>query len=376
MSLPKTWRTALSVRTALIGALTSAVGLVSFNLVAGQEDAPLQASPSATSSSHAEDGTSTEHPEGAAKKKEAQPFTAAQPGACLTWDVAEDGTVSNFAEAPCEGDHRFEVSARQDLGAYPSSEFGDKAAPPDVTRQAQLRSELCHNPTLRYLDGRFDPSGRYSIASILPPAEAWAGGDRTMLCGLQSTNPAGTPEITHGTVGSQDQARVTQPGQCVSVNAANSLGVVDCGEDHQLETTSVVNLLETFPEGIPSVEDQDKHLQEVCTKAAEDYLGGPENLEKTTLQIYWGSIPSESWIGGSHSVNCSLISAHGESGFNSLRGSATGEFTINGAPPAPEEITPAPAPAADAGAGTAPGVTPGDAGAGAAPVAGQGVPTS
>ncbi|KQB83372.1 septum formation family protein [Corynebacterium oculi] len=349
MSLPKTWRTALSVRIALVGALTSAVCLVSFHYAAGHDDTAPQAAPSTTSSAHAEET------EGAAAKKEAQPFTAAQPGACLSWDVAEDGTVSHFREAPCEGDHRFEVSARQDLGTYPSSEFGDNAAPPDVTRQAQLRSELCHNPTLRYLDGRFDPSGRYSIASILPPAEAWAAGDRTMLCGLQSTNPAGTPEITHGTVSSQDQARVTQPGQCVSVNAANSLGVVDCGEDHQLETTAVVNLLETFPESTPSVEDQDNHLQEVCTKAAEDYLGGPENLEKTTLQIYWGSIPAESWIGGSHSVNCSLISAHGENGFNSLRGSATGEFTINGAPPAP---------AADAGATEA----------GAAPGAEQGAP--
>ncbi len=342
MSLTKTWRTSLAVRTGLVGALTSAVCLTSFGYAAQREDTPAPA---------ADSGPATTEEHGKMKKKEAAPFTDAAAGSCLNWSVAEDGSVSDFAQAPCEGDHRFEVSARQDLGTYPSSEFGDAAAPPDLTRQAQLRSELCYNPTLRYLDGRFDPSGRYSIASILPPADAWAAGDRTMLCGLQSTDATGTPEVTHGTVGSQDQARVTQPGQCVSVNASNSLGVVDCGEDHQLETTSVVNLLETFPEGVPSVEDQDKHLREACTKAAEDYLGGPENLEKTTLQIYWGSIPSESWIGGSHSVNCSLISAHGESGFNSLRGSATGEFTINGAPPTPEEhpeaANPAPAPAAD-----------------------------
>lgn len=334
MSLSENWRTSLAVRTGLVGALASAVCLASFSYASERTDSTTQAAPSTAASSSAQ-------PE---QKKEAAPFTAADAGACLTWDVAPDGAVSNFQQAPCEGDHRFEVAARQNLGTYPSSEFGDNAPLPNVTRQAQLRSELCYNPTLRYLDGRFDPSGRYSIASILPPAEAWAAGDRTMLCGLQSTNASSTPEITHGTVGSQDQARITQPGQCVSVNASNSLGVVDCGEDHQLETTAVINLQETFPEGVPSVEDQDKHLQEVCTKAAEDYLGGPENLEKSTLQIYWGSIPSESWIGGSRSVNCSLISAHGESGFNSLRGSATGEFTINGTPPAdnaPAEAAPA-----------------------------------
>ncbi|MBC3186836.1 septum formation family protein [Corynebacterium sp. zg-331] len=338
MSLPETWRTALSIRTALVGALTSAVCLTSFGYASDRDDAPSQAAPSDTTSATTLERTAT-------KKKVAEPFTDAQPGACLSWDVAEDGAVSNFHEAPCEGDHRFEVSARQNLGAYPASEFGDKAAPPDLTRQAQLRSELCYNPTLRYLDGHFDPTGRYSIASILPPTEAWAAGDRTMLCGLQSTNAAGTPNLTHGTVASQDQARVTQPGQCVTVTAANSLSVVDCGEDHQLETTAVINLLEAFPEGVPSAEDQDKHLREACTQAAEDYLGGADNLEKTTLQIYWGGIPTESWIGGSHSVNCSLISAHGESGFNSLRGSATGEFTINGAPPTPEATTAAPAPA-------------------------------
>ncbi|NTS21730.1 septum formation family protein, partial [Bacteroides fragilis] len=88
--------------------------------------------------------------------------------------------ISNFAEISCDKPHRFEVAAREDLSTYPTSEFGPDAERPDVTRQNALRDELCESSTLGYLHGKWDPNGKYDIASVLPPQAAWQQGDRTL----------------------------------------------------------------------------------------------------------------------------------------------------------------------------------------------------
>lgn len=324
-----TARSAAAVRTGLVAALAAAVAVGSYGYFS--VDTPGDNGNGSTVSSVAEPANGENGGNGAA------PFTTADVGACLTWDIAEDGTVSNFQQASCDGEHRFEISARENLAAYPSSEFGRNASMPDLTRQAQLREELCQTPTLRYLGGRFDPVGRYSIAPILPPAEAWEAGDRTMLCGIQSTDASGVPMLTTGAAAEQDQAVVAQPGQCVYVDDSRSLRTVDCAENHQLETTAIVDLAPVFPEGTPSVEDQDRHLQDACTQAAIDYLGGEENLYQSTLQPYWGTLGQASWIGGSRSVNCSLFHATPEGGFSNLNGTARDGregLLIDGQPPA------------------------------------------
>ena len=158
-----------ALRAFLIATLAGTVGAGTYGLTADSSGSADQAGGSSTSSSVAE----------------AASFTTADAGSCLTWQVAEDGTHTNFEQADCAGEHRFEVAAREDLATYPTSEFGPEAPLPNQTRQAQLREELCGAATLRYLDGKYDPNGRYSIAPILPPADAWQNGDRTMLCGLQ-----------------------------------------------------------------------------------------------------------------------------------------------------------------------------------------------
>lgn len=324
-----TARSAAAVRTGLVAALAAAVAVGSYGYFS--VDTPGDNGNGSTVSSVAEPANGENGGNGAA------PFTTADVGACLTWDIAEDGTVSNFQQASCDGEHRFEISARENLAAYPSSEFGRNASMPDLTRQAQLREELCQTPTLRYLGGRFDPVGRYSIAPILPPAEAWEAGDRTMLCGIQSTDASGVPMLTTGAAAEQDQAVVAQPGQCVYVDDSRSLRTVDCAENHQLETTAIVDLAPVFPEGTPSIEDQDRHLQDACTQAAIDYLGGEENLYRSTLQPYWGTLGQASWIGGSRSVNCSLFHATPEGGFSNLNGTARDGregLLIDGQPPA------------------------------------------
>lgn len=345
MTTSQSWRSAVAIRTSLVAALAATVALGAYSFFSD-----------ATEGSNGANGTSTSTTSSTAT--EVAPFTTADVGSCLTWDVAGDGTVSNFEQTDCNNEHRFEVSAREDLATYPGSEFGPEAEAPDLTRQAQLREELCQTATVRYLDGSFDPLGKYSIAPILPPAEAWAAGDRTMLCGVQATDGTGNPVLTVGHAAEQDQARVAEAGQCVFFDTARAPHIVDCAEDHHLETTRIVDVRENFPDTYPSVEEQDEHLSEVCTTAAIEYLGDEDSLSRSTLQPYWSTLSESSWNAGSHSVNCSLMSPHPEGGFSVLSGSATGEFTIDGAPPAePEDREPQSAPGVPGNDGALPGAT-------------------
>lgn len=320
------FRSSASVQTMLVAALaaSAAVGMYSYGVSSSDEgQAPVATGETSISSTAPAPVAS---------------FTTADVGTCATWDVNDAGQVSGFEQISCEGEHRFEISQREDLATYPSSEFGPDAEPPNLTRQAQLREELCQVPTLAYLNGRFDPAGRYTIAPILPPAEAWAAGDRTMLCGLQATDSNGIPQITIGPVATNDQARVFETGACVRVESSAEFRQVDCVEDHHLEAVSTVNLGVPFPQGVPSTDDQNTFLGSTCTQAAIDYLGEEERLYQTTLQTFWPTITANSWLGGSHSVNCYLMSpsTEGDSTFNILNGSALTGFTINGEVPPPQ----------------------------------------
>ncbi len=309
------WRSASALRIMLVAALATTAAVGGFNYVSAQS---ATSGPTGPSTNNSDNKTVS--------------FTTADAGTCLTWQLSNKA-ISAFEQTDCAGPHRFEVSSRENLAVYPTSEFGPTAKLPSQTRQAQLREELCKEPTMSYLGGTFDPSGKYSIASILPPQEFWDAGDRTLLCGVQATDEKGTVITTTGKVSHQDQARIFAVGDCVAVDSTNAARVVECSKPHQLETTAIVDLLAVFPDSTPSVEQQDTHLKKVCTKAAQDYLGGDDPLYYSTLQPFWTSVSESSWSRGSHSVNCSLMFADGNK-LGTLEGSAKGTFTVNGNPPA------------------------------------------
>lgn len=350
------WRSAVAVQIVLIAAIAAAVfmgiyGVISSHKSGGEDTTAAQ--------QHKSGDTS----ETAAPKPE--PFTAAAAGACLTWDIAQDGSATGFKEVPCSEQHRFEVSKTEDLSVYPTSEFGPDATRPALTRQHQLRDELCESATVGYLHGKWDPNGKYDVASILPPQSAWDRGDRTLLCGLQTTDDHGVPQLTTGNVEASEQANLAKPGECLAIDDKQVPHVVDCAKPHQMETVSVIDVGKQFPDGYPDGKDMDKFLSDTCTAATEDYLGGEEQLYQSTLQPFWGSITEASWNGGTKSVNCSLVHAREGGGFSAITGSATGgrqALTIDGQPPeerpernplredkdnspAPESAAHAPAPA-------------------------------
>lgn len=309
-----------SATVMMIAALTGGVGAAAFSAAAPQGSTPV---------------TPVPHQPGATATQKGTPaaFSPADTGECVTWTPGEGGINTNFSTVSCAEPHRFEVSSRQDLSTYPSSEFGPQAQPPDVKRQEELTAELCEGPTTQYLKGRLDPQGRYTISPILPPESAWRAGDRTMLCGVMVTDDAGKSVEVTGLAAQQDQSRFFQPDQCVAVEGASSKRV-PCTEPHAWQVVSVVNLGERFTGGWPPTEAQNDYLNKVCTDAARTYLGGDDPLYYSTLTPFWTTLSQQSWDAGSRTVNCALTFGRDGGGFAALVGDARQSFTIDGKPPA------------------------------------------
>ena len=312
----KSWRTSTVVRTLLVATLCGTTATGVYQAVSRYDD-----NHSSTSASSSSSTTPTES---------ATPFTSAEAGSCLTWTPGGNGAVEELEHVDCAVEHRFEVST---VAALDKNEFGPGANRPDANRQAQIRQQMCQDPTVKYLEDRYDPKGRFSISAILPPADKWKAGDRTVVCGLQIADRTGIPQPYTGRVADQDQARTFQPGTCTTVDNSQQVIPVNCADPHQIEHTKVVDLDKLFPGEVPTVEEQDKKLAEVCHDAAVEFVGGDDKLTKTTLQPYWGVLAPERINGGSHSINCGLVKGKGSGEFAALAGSAKDYLTIDGQPP-------------------------------------------
>lgn len=306
-----------AVSVMLLAALCGGVGTAAYGAMAPEGSTPLSRQSSRAGSPEIEQTT----------------FTDADQGSCVNWTPGEDGANSGFNRVSCAKAHRFEVSAREDLGQYPTSEFGPDAQRPHLERQHQLTDELCVGPTLRYLKGRYDPEGRYSISPILPPASAWAEGDRTMLCGVMVPDAEGRSVETTGLAAETDQSRVFGKDACVQVKD-NTPNQVPCAVDHTWQVTDTIDLSEVFHDAWPPVDKQNDFLNKRCTDAAREYLGGDDPLYYSTLTPFWTTIHSQSWEAGSHTVNCALTFGRPGGGFGVLKGDVRHDFTIDGAPPA------------------------------------------
>lgn len=314
-SQPTRARRARALTIVLTSALCGGVGAGTYGLASPDNSTPLSASPVNT-------------PQQVTKVT----FTDADTGSCVNWQPAADGSNKNFTTINCAQPHRFEVSVREDLSQYPTSEFGPKAPRPQLQRQEQLTEELCVGPTLTYLDGRLDPEGRYSISPILPPASSWAEGDRTMLCGVMVQDSDGRSIETVGLAAQTDQSRTFPTQACVRVVNDAPLQV-PCDEDHTWQVTDRINLRDKFPAEWPSVEAQNDFLNERCTQAARAFLGNDDALYYSTLTPFWTTIQSQSWAAGSRNVNCAVTFGRAGGGFAVLKGDARRGFTIDGQPP-------------------------------------------
>lgn len=266
-------------------------------------------------------------------------FAEAQAGDCLTWT---NPVEPDLTEADCANDHLFEVAEAVDLSVFPNSEFGPHAVDATPARYIELRDQVCLPAAQRYLDGKLDPSGRFTVGLIHPSAKGWSQGERTIRCGLQETSVDGTVfRVIRGTVASQDQSKVHEPGVCLGLKAGLPADPVPCADVHAVEATAILNLAEQFSGGPPSDQEQDSYLREACAIATEVYLGSPDALHNQTLTVFWDTVKLPSWLAGSRLVNCTVGAPAQAGGFAPIVGGARGQITIDGQPPTPAPLPPA-----------------------------------
>ncbi|NQE88856.1 septum formation family protein [Nocardia terpenica] len=275
-------------------------------------------------------------------------FGTAHSGDCLTWTNPK---TLDLSKVNCSDKHLFEVTSDIDLSRYPGREFGPGSRFPDSLRFAELRDEHCGPAAASYLGGKLDPRGRFVVGMINPGEPAWRNGDRTIRCGLQLVSATGNAtQQTTGRVRDGDQSRVFDAGVCIGINQSLPTNEpVDCAKPHAYEVMSTVDLGAHFTGGPPSNDDQDKYMQEECSKVAGDYLGGQDALINKTLTIFWDNLDTRSWLVGSRKLNC-LVGKGSHEGFSSVTGSAKGDILIDGQAPVPPpssgRSTPAPLPGA------------------------------
>lgn len=260
------------------------------------------------------------------------PAPPAVPGTCLTWTRPD---AADTAVVDCNEPHLFEQA-----GAV---ELSDQAQLPDDGTWRQLVNERCTPVVVSYLNGKFDPNGKFRVGALKPSPSRWAQGDRQLRCGLQSASRSGALYPIVGKVADQDQSAVHEPGTCLGINGRTIGDPVDCSQTHAVETVGIVDLSKKFSDAFPPVEEQDKYLQPECTRIAAEYAGGPGVVESKKLTVYWDNVTESSWAAGARRVNCNLAALLPDrSGFAPITGSVRGAVSVGDTPAPPATNTPDP----------------------------------
>jgi len=275
-------------------------------------------------------------PEAAVEREVVEvPAPPADPGICLNWTRAD---ATDVAVVDCGQAHLFEQAGTVSLA--------DQTALPDERGFRQLVDQRCTPIVLSYLDGRFDPDGRYRVGALKPSPAKWAAGDRDLRCGLQSLSRSGAMFATTGTVATSDQAAVQIPGACLGIDGRTIGDPVPCGVPHAVEAVGIVDLSAKFPEKFPPVEEQDGFLQPECTRIAGEFAGDPNAIAAKKLTVYWDNLGEESWKAGTRRVNCNVAALLPDrSGFAPVTGSVRDANVVisdQPAPPAAKSAEPAP----------------------------------
>ncbi|MEU5690976.1 septum formation family protein [Actinosynnema sp. NPDC020468] len=248
---------------------------------------------------------------GATTSTTVNPAYAAQPGNCLDWTKKD---LADINQVDCAKQHLFEVTGVVDLGPrYPSG-----APYPDDATWAKISEENCAKTSLDYLGGKFDPFGKYTVGPLNPGEGNWKEGQRTVRCGLQVAGPGGGLLRAFGTAKTQDQSDVYDPGVCLGVTDAKSVGdPIECSKPHTFEIVGVVAL----PAGdFPSPEKQDETMAAECARISTEY-SGTADFKARNLIVTWDTRVAESWAAGSHKANCKVGAPPNDAGLVAWEGS-------------------------------------------------------
>ena len=236
-------------------------------------------------------------------------------GACLDWP---NDAPQNMRRVPCTEPHTFEVTSNVEIGGdYPAS-----APPPNNQGWQQIVTQKCTDAGTKYLGGKLDPYGKYTVGALKPTAQQWREGDRKLRCGLQRVTPSGKRLLaTTGTAAKQDQSNVHDPGTCFALVNKKEIGdPVDCSTGHSYEVVGNVDLSQVFPGEYPSEEQQREKTVDLCPPVAAKYTGN-KDLAADGLSLYSDTLKPESWAAGSRRVNCKVGALEDDGTLRPVRGS-------------------------------------------------------
>lgn len=219
-------------------------------------------------------------------------------GSCLVWfnpDASDIRTLS------CDEPHLFEVTGTVDI----SVDYPPDAPVPALAGWPQIAQQKCTEGAVAFLNGRYDPFGKFSVGALKPSDEQWSSGDRKLRCGLQRAAQSGKLVTTTGPAAQIDQSDVFEPGTCLALENQSIGDPIDCAKGHAYEIVGLVNLGVDFPNGYPSEDTQKNKLSEQCARAAGDYSGGLD-LAQRKLILTWDTRKKESWDNGSRTVSCKV----------------------------------------------------------------------
>lgn len=253
-------------------------------------------------------------------------------GTCLDWP---DDAPQNMRRVTCSKPHTFEVTENVEIGKdYPAS-----APPPDEQGWQQIVTERCIAVGAKYLGGKLDPYGKYTVGALKPNAQQWDEGDRKLRCGLQRVTPSGKRLLlTTGSAAEQDQSNVHDPGTCFALSNKQDVGdPVDCAKAHSSEVVGNIDLSATFPGAYPTEAQQREKTVDLCPPVAAQYTGN-KDLAALGLSLYSDTLKPESWDAGSRKVNCKVAALEPDQTLRPVRGSveaqpvATGTSTPSSVP--------------------------------------------
>jgi hypothetical protein len=259
-------------------------------------------------------------------------ISAAEAGTCLDWKAAD---ARDAHPVPCAQPHLFEATGTADLRA----DFTRSAQYPEPDQWQQLKEQHCTPVSVRYLDGRWDSNGRFSVGAFTPNKEQWRWGDRSLHCGMEQPGVSGELYRFSGKVADLDQSNTYPVGRCLGINGtAVADPVPNCAVPHSVEITGLVNLGARFPDDFPSPSEQDDFLAARCAQLTTRYAG--RSAADKGLIGYWDTISWQSWAVGSREVNCKVSAQLPDgTGLAPLTGSIRDEVRI-GSTPAPEDTEP------------------------------------
>ena len=229
---------------------------------------------------------------------EAKAAFHAAAGSCLNWSQPDGNDIHLV---PCVQRHLYEVTGVVNIAdRYPAG-----APAPTVEQWRDLALERCSNGASQYLGKELDPYGRFTISALRPGGAEWADGDRDMRCVLQWAAPGGALQPITGTVATQSEAAVWDPGTCLALMDRTVGNPIDCAQPHAYEIVATIDLKTHFTTGYPSQKDQAGWLDTECNRDVQGYAGGV-NLADQKLILTWDLREQESWDAGSTLVNCKV----------------------------------------------------------------------